>query len=107
MVQMVQVTKASYRGQEVEGIFELVQGYTPFKGDARRNGRNGSGFIKVVTKGLPGAASAMTKLTVEGEGVGYTVTTDDELVLEMNEMVSAASTFTMVPALDIEAFLEA
>lgn len=73
----VMVREAFYRGETVEGLFELVQDYTPFKGEGRRNGKKGAGFIKVAVEGeqLTRLApnSKPVKLTVESEMVGYVV----------------------------------
>ena len=71
------VSKAFYRGETIEGTFGLVQGYTPFKGEDRRNGRKGPGFIKVEVSGEALLRLAPNekpvKLTVEGDGAGYQV----------------------------------
>jgi len=79
-MQVVIVNKAMYRGESVEGTFTLVQGFTPFQGDVtkRRNGRAGEGFIKVRPEGeqmtrLAPNLDRPVKLTVVGDGMGYTV----------------------------------
>ena len=79
-MQVVIVNKAMYRGESVEGTFTLVQGFTPFQGDVtkRRNGRAGEGFIKVRPEGeqmtrLAPNLDRPVKLTVDGDGMGYTV----------------------------------
>lgn len=76
----VMVTESFYRGEKIEGIFEMVKEFTLFKGESRRNGLKGSGFIKVAVKGetltrlAPNAKPV--KLTVAAEGVGYVVLND-------------------------------
>lgn len=71
----VVVQNAFYRGENVTGVFNMVQGFTAFQGEGRRNGRKGAGFIKVAVEGdqLVRLApnSKPVKLTVEGDGVGY------------------------------------
>lgn len=77
----VLVVKSFYRGEDVSGVFDLVQGFTAFRGEGRRNGRKGTGFIKVAVAGdqLMRLApnSKPVKLTVEAEGVGYRLVAEE------------------------------
>lgn len=97
MQKMVQVTAAAYRGETVEGVFELVQDFTAFRGEGRRNGRAGEGFIKVAVAGeqltrLAPNPNRPVKLTVAAQGEGYSVLseafmkTEDELYNEAVEL---------------------
>lgn len=79
-MQVVIVSKAMYRGEVVEGTFNLVKDFSPFAGDVthRRNGRSGTGFIKVMPEGdvltrLAPNLNRPVKLSVQGEGQGYMV----------------------------------
>lgn len=81
MQKMVQVEVAAYRGEDVQGVFVLTQDFTAYRGEGRRNGRQGEGFIKVqpageqLTRLAPNTKPV--KLTVAAEGMGYTVFDED------------------------------
>jgi hypothetical protein len=79
MAQVV-VLEGFYRGEMVSGLFELAQDFTAFKGEGRRNGLKGTGFIKVAVVGdqlmrlAPNAKPV--KITVAGLDNGYRVLLD-------------------------------
>lgn len=77
-MQVVIVDEATYRGEAIQGTFQLVKGFTAFVGevDHRRNGRKGTGFIKVMPEGeqltrLAPNLARPVKLSVIGEDAGY------------------------------------
>ena len=94
----VTFTKAFYRNKAVVGTFDLVQGFTPWAGDARRVGTKGPGYVKVAATGtLEGGNRGKTvKVTVTSEGEGYTIATDatDEIAgleAQIAELVGPAN----------------
>ena len=105
----VTVTNATYRGEDVVGTFDLVQDFTAFTGDpnTRRNGRKGLGFIKVMPAGeqlvrLAPNKDKPVKLTVEADGVGYTVFDDSEPLRVMFPGCGRSETFTPEFGVDVE-----
>lgn len=110
-MQVVIVTEATYRGETVQGTFEMVQNFTPFVGDVnrRRNGRKGTGFIKVMPEGeqltrLAPNLSRPVKLSVASEYAGYRLVggTSVEKAFEGPSAPEVFETFTPEFGVDAE-----
>jgi len=88
----VKIENGLYRGNPVQGTFELVQDYTAFnytEGKVRRNGNGGLGFLKIRHNGhLVGCVKPVGKVTVPAEGEGYTLVESRETVVPASESVA-------------------